>query len=101
VTLLATLTLATMNEEECTHVYLESNVSMHGWAIGNRATNLDYLFINFLPIIIFVLLHFAYPTKTSVTAISKTAPWHLQEKPWAIRRKKIKRYKIPHDKLSG
>jgi hypothetical protein len=54
-----------------------------------------YLFLNFLPIFIFILLRLAYPTKTLATAIIKTAPWRLRGKPRAIRRTRIKRYKIP------
>ena len=56
---------------------------------------LTYLFLNFLPIIIFVLLPLVYPTKTLAVVISKMAHWHLQGKPCAIPCKRIKRYKIP------
>jgi len=54
-----------------------------------------YIFLNFLPIFIFILLHLAYPTKTLATAIIKSTPWRLWGKPRAIRRTRIKRYKIP------
>ena len=54
-----------------------------------------YLFLNILPIFIFILLHLAYPTKTLATTIAKTAPWRLRGKPRAIRCTRIKRYKIP------
>jgi hypothetical protein len=66
-----------------------------------------YLFLNILPFFIFTLLHLAYPTKTLATTIAKTAPWRLRGKPRAIRRTRIKRYKIPvsnnqvNDKTSG
>jgi len=54
-----------------------------------------YLFLNFLPTFIIILLHLAYPTKTLATAIIKSASWRLQGKPRAIRRTRVKRYKIP------
>jgi hypothetical protein len=56
---------------------------------------LTYLFFNFLPIFIIILLYLAYPTKTLAIAITKLALWHLREKPCTICRTKIKRYKIP------
>jgi hypothetical protein len=54
-----------------------------------------YLFLNFLPIFIIILLHVAYPTKTLATAIGKSAPWHFRGKPRTICRMRVKRYKIP------
>ncbi len=56
---------------------------------------LTYLFLNFLPTFIIILLHLAYPTKTLATAIVKSAPWRLRGNPRAIRRTRVKRYKIP------
>ena len=48
-----------------------------------------------LPTFIAILFHLAYPTKTLAKTIVKTAPWCLRGKPRAIRRTRIKRYKIP------
>ncbi len=49
-----------------------------------------YLFVQFLPIIIFVLCHLAYPTKSLATTIHKMAPWRLRGKPHVIRSKRAK-----------
>jgi hypothetical protein len=38
---------------------------------------MTYLFIQFFPIIIFILCFLAYPTNNLATTISKTAPWRL------------------------
>jgi hypothetical protein len=56
---------------------------------------LTYLFLNFLPIFIIILLHVAYPTKTLATAIIKSASWRLRGEPRAIHHTRVKRYKIP------
>jgi hypothetical protein len=61
----------------------------------NISTYLFFLFLNFLPTFITILFHLAYPTKTLAKAIVKMAPWHIRGKPRAIRRTRIKRYKIP------
>jgi hypothetical protein len=59
------------------------------------STYLFYLFLNFLPTFIMIFFHRAYPTKTLAKAIVKLALWPLRGKPRAIRRTRIKRYKIP------
>jgi len=48
-----------------------------------------YLFLNFLPTFIIILLHLAYPTKTLAMVIIKSAPWRLRGKPRAIRRTRV------------
>ena len=78
-----------------TSVRVEYPVSMRGWAIRYGTTNF-HLPIHQLPTnLTFTLLNLAYPTKTLATAIIKLAPWRLRGKPRAIRRTRIKRYKIP------
>jgi hypothetical protein len=63
------------------------------------STYLFYLFLNFLPTFIVILLHLAYPTKALAMVIGKSAPWRLCTR--------VKRYKIPvrnhqaKDKTSG
>jgi hypothetical protein len=59
------------------------------------STYLFYLSLNFLPTFIMILFHLTYPTKTLAKAIIKSAHWCLRGKPCAIRRTRIKRYKIP------
>ncbi len=54
-----------------------------------------YLYVILLPVIIFNLIYLAYPTKIVAKVITKSAPWRLQGKPRAIRRTRVKRYKIP------
>ncbi len=56
---------------------------------------MTYLFIQLLPMTIYVLCHLAYPTKNLATTIHKTAPWHLKGKPHVIQHKRVKRYKKP------
>jgi len=90
--------LATMNEDElwCAPACVWS--ILLACAAGPLDTGqqiFTYLFLNFLPIFTFILLHLAYPTKTLATAIIKSAPWRLGGKPRAICRTRIKRYKIP------
>ncbi len=56
---------------------------------------MTYLFVQFLPIIIFILCHLAYPTKSLATTIHKMAPWRLRGKPCLVWRKRVKKYKRP------
>jgi hypothetical protein len=59
------------------------------------STYLFYLFLNFLPTFIMIFFHLTYPTKTLAKAMVKSAPWRLWGNPRAIRRTRIKKYKIP------
>jgi hypothetical protein len=77
----------------CTSMHLECVVSMHGWALKHRTTIMTYLFIQLLPMTIYVLCHLAYPTKNLATMIHKMAPWRLKGKPPVVQRKRVKRYK--------
>ena len=56
---------------------------------------LTYLYVILLPVIIFNLIYLSYPTKIVAKVNTKSAPWHLWGKPCAIRRTRVKRYKIP------
>ena len=60
---------------------------------------LTYLYILLLPVIVLNLIYLAYPTKIVAKVITKLAPWRLREKPRAIRRTRVKRYKILERKL--
>ncbi len=42
---------------------------------------MTYLFIQLLPMTIYVLCHLTYPTKNLATTIHKTAPWRLKGEP--------------------
>jgi hypothetical protein len=48
---------------------------------------MTYLFIQLLPMTIYVLCHLAYPTKNLAMTIHKMAPWCLKEKPHVVQRK--------------
>jgi hypothetical protein len=54
---------------------------------------MTYLFIQLLPMTIYVLCHLAYPTNNLATTTQRTAPWHLKGKPCIARRKRVKKYK--------
>jgi hypothetical protein len=54
---------------------------------------MTYLFVQFLPIIIFILCFLAYPTNNLAMTISKMAPWRLKGKPHFVQCKRVKRYK--------
>jgi hypothetical protein len=82
-------------------MHLEYDVSMHGWAIRHRTKIMTYLFVQFLPKIIFILCHLAYPTKSLAMTIHKTAPWCLRGKPCVIQRKRVKKYKKPVGELQN
>ncbi len=60
---------------------------------------MTYLFIQLLPMTIYMLCHLAYPTKNLATTIHKTAPWRLKGKPCVAQHKRVKRYKKPIRKL--
>ncbi len=62
---------------------------------------MTYLFVQFLPIIIFILCHLAYPTKSLATAIHKMAPWRLRGNSCIVRYKRVKNYKKPVRKLQN
>ncbi len=62
---------------------------------------LTYLYTLLLPVIVLNLIYLTYPTKFMAKVITKSAPWHLQGRPCAIHRTKIKRYKIPEQKLQN
>jgi hypothetical protein len=62
---------------------------------------LTYLYILLLPVIILNLIYLAYPTKIVAKVITKLAPLHLRGRPCAIRRTRVKRYKIPEQKLQN
>jgi hypothetical protein len=80
-------------------MHMEFIVSMRGWAIGPGQEILTYLYFNFLPIFIIILLHLAYPTKFVAKVITKSAPWRLRGRPHAICRTRVRRYKILVRKL--
>jgi hypothetical protein len=56
---------------------------------------MTHIFIQLLPMTIYVLSHRAYPTKNLATTIHKTAPWRLKGKPCVVQHKRVKRYKNP------
>ena len=60
---------------------------------------LTYLYILLLPVIVLNLIYLAYPTKIVAKVITKSAPWRLQGTPCTIFRTRVKRYKIPEQKL--
>ena len=62
---------------------------------------LTYLYPLLLPVIVLNLIHLAYPTEFVAKVISKLAPWRLRRRPCAIRRTRVKRYKIPVRKLQN
>ena len=62
---------------------------------------LTYLYFNFLPVFIIILLHLAYPTKFVAKVITKSAFWRLRGRPCAICRTRVKRYKILVRKLQN
>ena len=62
---------------------------------------MTYLFVQFLPIIIFILCHLVYPTKSLAMTIHKMALWRLQGKPCVIQRKRVKKYKKPVGELQN
>jgi hypothetical protein len=62
---------------------------------------MTYLFIQLLPMTIYVLCHLAYPTKNFATMIQRTAPWCLKRKPCVVPRRRVKRYKKPVGKLQN
>jgi hypothetical protein len=62
---------------------------------------MTYLFVQFLPITIFILCHLTYPTKSLAMTIHKMALWRLQGKPCVIQRKRVKKYKKPVGELQN
>jgi hypothetical protein len=60
---------------------------------------LTYLYILLLPVIVLNLIRLAYPTKFVAKVITKSAPWRLQGRSHAICCTRVKRYKIPEQKL--
>ncbi len=51
---------------------------------------MTYLFIQLLPMTIYLLCHLAYPTKNLATMIHKMAPWCLKGKPRVVQHKRVK-----------
>ena len=62
---------------------------------------LTYLYTLLLPVIVLNLIYLTYPTKFVAKVITKLAPWRLRGRPHAIRRTRVKRYKIPERKLQN
>jgi hypothetical protein len=62
---------------------------------------LTYLYLLLLPVIVLNLIYLTYPTEFMVKVITKSAPWRLRGRPRAIRRTRVKRYKIPEQKLQN
>ncbi len=77
-----------------TSVRVEFIVGMRGWAIRHGTENFD-LPIPQLPTNLHHHPTSSHPNKTLAMAIVKLAPWRLRGKPRAIRRRRVKRYKIP------
>jgi hypothetical protein len=73
------------------------------WAAGplDMGQFLTYLYILLLPVIVLNLIYLAYPTKIVAKVITKPAPWRLWGRPRAIRCTRVKRYKIPEQKLQN
>ncbi len=62
---------------------------------------MTYLFVQFLPIIIFILCHLAYLTKSLAMTISKMAPWCLRGNSCVVQCKRVKKYKKPVRELQN
>ncbi len=62
---------------------------------------LTYLYLLLLPVIVLNLIRLTYPAKFVAKVITKLAPWCLRGRPCAICRTRVKRYKIPEQKLQN
>ncbi len=69
--------------------------------LNTRQQFMTYLFVQFLPIIIFILCFLAYPTNDLTTMISKMAPWRIRRNSRVVRRKRVKKYKKPVRELQN
>jgi hypothetical protein len=62
---------------------------------------MTYLFVQFLPLIIFILYFLAYPTNDLETTVFKMAPWRLRGNTRVICCKRVKKYKKPVRELQN